>query len=759
MGILDGIKVVDFGHYVAGPATGMLLANQGAEVVKIDLPGGPRFVTPANATWNRGKRSICLDLKNPLDQVTAKGLALQADVVIENFRPGVMDRLGLSYRTLRPENRGLIYTSLPGFGARDARRNIPAWEGVVLGAADVFRPATDYRNLFRQLHTVPAEREGDPVYTGEPIASLYAALVANLSISGALNARLRSGQGQHVEVPLLNALIQAIGIFGMARLPFKPTTSDAFGPWDHQYRCSDDRWIHLECVQKRQADAFAIALDRKDLIDRNLTNPEIVSSREKCDEVQRFLTETFGAKTALEWEELFVEHTIPGAMVRTTKEWLDHPQAQESLTVTVDDASLGETRQPGSLVTFSETSVHIDKGAPLPDEHRAELESELSSDNPFESDVPTSTSSSNFSPPLEGVRVLDLSIVLAGPTCGRTLAEFGADVIKINDPKLPEVQFHNDVNRGKRSILLDLTTEDGLEVFWQLVDTADVIIENFRSGVVESLGVDYESVKKRKPNIIYGSMNAYGQQGPWQHLPGYEETVEALTGFQARFGGPDSPRVWPYATINDYGTGLAMAGGVMLALLERSRSNIGQLVQGSLARTAGFLQSMHLLDHDDRQWTEPTGPANLGPSPEQRLYQCSDGWIFLGADDKASLTPIVGKTTAKSLGQKLSKWCQKRTAKEAVAELLQNDIGATKLVWFNDLMMDPVLVGAGLSVVREHGELGLLRTNGPGTPLSESTVSVGAPASKPGADAQSVLAEIGREDDLEQLIASSALRM
>ena len=113
-GALDGIKVIDFGQYVAGPLTGMLLADQGADVIKVDPPGGPRWDTPANATWNRGKRSIVLDLKNPVDLQRARALVKSSDVLIENFRPRVMERIGLGTKTLTEANPKLIYCSMPG---------------------------------------------------------------------------------------------------------------------------------------------------------------------------------------------------------------------------------------------------------------------------------------------------------------------------------------------------------------------------------------------------------------------------------------------------------------------------------------------------------------------------------------------------------------------------------------------------------------------------------------------------------------------
>jgi crotonobetainyl-CoA:carnitine CoA-transferase CaiB-like acyl-CoA transferase len=166
--VLEGVRVIDFGQYIAGPLAGMLLADQGADVVRVDPPGGPMWDTPANATWNRGKRSIVLNLKQPDGVETALRLIASADVVIENFRPGVMDRLGLGPQQVLRDNPRLIYCSLPGFASDDPRAQVRAFEGVVGAATATYRP-----------HDGGSDR---PVYTAIPISSNYAAFQVVVSV-------------------------------------------------------------------------------------------------------------------------------------------------------------------------------------------------------------------------------------------------------------------------------------------------------------------------------------------------------------------------------------------------------------------------------------------------------------------------------------------------------------------------------------------------------------------------------------------------
>ena len=197
---------------------------------------------------------------------------------------------------------------------------------------------------------------------------------------------------------------------------------------------------------------------------------------------------------------------------------------------------------------------------------------------------------------LKGIRVLDMCIVLAGPTCGRTLAEYGADVIKIDpEHRQPGLTPWLEVGRGKRSICLNITKPAGLDAFYRLVETSDVVLEGFRKGVADRLGVGYEQLKRRKPGLIYVSINAFGQQGPWAVRPGFDQNAQAATGMQVRNGGRDGVPAPPPYTFNDYGTGLMAAYGVIMALLERERTGKGQRVETALSYTASTFSLPYML--------------------------------------------------------------------------------------------------------------------------------------------------------------------
>ncbi|HEY8622228.1 MAG TPA: CoA transferase, partial [Casimicrobiaceae bacterium] len=473
--VMDGIRVIDFGQYIAGPLTAMMLADQGADVVRADPPGGPRLQTPANATWNRGKRSIVLDFARPDDVAVARRLVESADVVIENFRPGVMDRLRLGPAAMTAVNPRLVYCSIPGFASDDPRAGVAAWEGVVAAATDTYRPSK-------------LGGSEQPVYTAIPIASSFAAFLAANSIVAALIARERDGLGQRIEVPLFDAMFVAFG--GIAnRANGGNPLQQRFRGGVGVFRCADGRWVFFHPANPRFMDWLVDGLDLQEWREAGmLDRARLQAEPALAAELQSRMEALFASRPAQEWEDRFNELGLPLSICRTAAEWIENAHARASGTVVeLEDHEYGRMLQPGTPVRL----YGADAGRPLPrrrlDADRDAITAELERGAPSAAIERGKGRSEAFAPPLAGFRVLDLTQVLAGPTSGRTLAEFGAEAIKINDPK-QDILTHSDVNRGKLTILLDLDTPKGLEGFWRLVDDADVVMQNFRLGTAERLG-------------------------------------------------------------------------------------------------------------------------------------------------------------------------------------------------------------------------------------------------------------------------------
>lgn len=745
-GSLEGIRVIDFGQYIAGPLAGMLLADQGADVVKVDPPSGPTWDTPANATWNRGKRSIALNLRVEADRETARALAAGADVVIENFRPGVMDGFGLGAAALTQANPALVYLSLPGFAPDDPRAAVHAYEGVVSAAAALYR-----RNRTSSV-------AGQPLYTAIPLASTYAAIQGAVATAMALVARERDGRGQTITVPLFDGMFGAVGYNGLTQHNSSAPAPGAGVSLTTQFQCADGRWVMFHTGNGRTKDVLEAAGVGSWVDEGILDRARLASDPALAQDFVSRAKELFRTRTAAEWEELISSAGGECAVCRDSEEWTSHPHALGSGTIVeLDDPYLGPIRQSGIAARLSLTPGTVRGPRARLDADRAAILAELSAAGNRRAPAPAVEVALRGA--LEGVRVLDLCMVLAGPTCGRTLAEYGADVVKIEPPmRPPNDTFHLDVNRGKRNIVLHLGTPEGQAVFWRLVEDADVVVQNFRKGVAERLGIGYEDVRARHPGIVYASINTYGQVGPFAGRPGHEQIAQAATGMQARFGGDGQPRLQNYA-VNDYGTGYLGAYAVALALLHRQRTGEGQHVDAALAYTATLIQSPFMQAYEGKRWDEPRGLDAVGGGPLHRAYEAADGWFFLGARESdlpalariEGLGPIAGQADD-DLARTLEEGFRTRPVEHWVPALIAAGAGAHRvLADTEELMGDPWVVAHGLSLTREHSGLGLVTTTGPAPRLSRTPVVPGRPAPQVGGDALDILREIGMADRLEAL--------
>ena len=244
--------------------------------------------------------------------------------------------------------------------------------------------------------------------------------------------------------------------------------------------------------------------------------------------------------------------------------------------------------------------------------------------------------------------MVDTTQVLAGPTAARTLAEFGAEVIKINNPweegagyRWQVHRYHTDVNRGKRSILIDLKHDEGMEILWRLVEGADAFLQNLRLGVAERLGFGYEQVKSHKPDIVYLSVSAFGYGGEWQYRPGYEPNAQSIAGMQARMAGSaDRPSGQPFA-INDYCTGLLGAFGLGLGLLHRLRTGEGARVETSLGHAATFLQMpyMQIYRGQDLGRTEAGRKRKAGGHSSVCIAPPTPGFFWAQPTHRSAASP------------------------------------------------------------------------------------------------------------------------
>jgi crotonobetainyl-CoA:carnitine CoA-transferase CaiB-like acyl-CoA transferase len=358
---LDGIRVLDLTGYIAGSYAAMQLADLGADVVKVEAPEGDAFrELPGFFGWNRGKRSIALDLKTPEGREIVERLAVRADVFMENMRPGVADRLGVGYARLAALNPRLVYCSVTAFGS---------------GGPLADRPGFD--PIFQSLGGVMTLQGfgGPPQYLRTAPTDYYTAALATQAILAALFARERSGRGQRVETSLLRGVLALQS--GLAvEYPGKPTLIRD-NPTYRLYRAGDGEWFFLAVGNQAFWTKLCKALGLLSLAD----DPRFASWLLRLENNQALLPlleATFASAPRAHWLELLAAHDIPAAPVQTVGEFLRHPAVlHHDMVREYDHPEVGRLRMMGQPLAFSETATRDPGPPPTLGQHTDEVLREL----------------------------------------------------------------------------------------------------------------------------------------------------------------------------------------------------------------------------------------------------------------------------------------------------------------------------------------------------------------------------------------------
>lgn len=629
---LEGVRVLDFGQYVAGPMTATLLADAGAEVTRIEPPNGPWFTDPGNAYLLRGRVAThVLDLKSTAGQSQALALIAGADVLIENFRPSVMARLGLGARSSLDLNPGLVYCSLPGFSELDERAGVAGWEGVILAAGGAY-----------------TKQAGSPIFGGTtgatpdfpslPLASCFAAGLAALSVCAALIARERDGGlGQRIEIPLADALLEASGILTTRVEKQAPMRGGVFAPG--LYRSRDDQVLCFTTGAFRHLEGLArISGNAAWLEDGTLDWHALRTDPEAPARWRAKLIGLFATRDADEWEALLRPAGIPVARLRTTREWLREPAAEAAGCVVEQDDGTGRP------VLTLRAAVDFEPTAPV--------------------SAPPSLTGLPDAPPLTGIKVVDLCRVVAAPTVTRLLADLGAEVIKVDiDPAearsaYDEPLFHVYLNRGKRGAILNLKAPADRARFDVLVTGADMLVTNISASRLPDAGLTPDALRERNPALVFTYLNLYGVTGPWADFKGYAEIANCATGVSSLTAGwatapsgapPVNSPPWPYT---DSLAGVLSAFGSVAALYDRGRRGRAYRVNTSLAQTALLEQMPFAVDGAD---VDPARGRDTS-SPAYRIYDAADRPVFvaIAVDDFPEALLHLGAASANDLKARIA---------------------------------------------------------------------------------------------------------
>ena len=651
---LEGITVLDFTQGMAGSMATMTMSDFGADVIKVEPPGGDQYrAFPPSLLWNRGKKSIVLDVNDNEDLNELRNLSLKADVVIEGFEPGFADSHGFGYETLKTDHPGLIYCSITGFGPKGPYAKYKNYEGLVQAKSGRLMSFAGLTG-----------REG-PNFASVRVASHSASMAAVRGIVSALMVKDKTGLGQKVETSLLQAmtyydLSQFILWQMMIKYPetfdFDPTTI-ARRPSPIQYlpaRTKDGKWVQLANLIERlfRSEIHAIGLGHIYDDPRFADAPNLVEEEDR-EALRRMILGRMSEKTFDEWMDLFVnkEGDVAAEPFMTSTEALSHPQVIHNGHVqTIDDPTVGPMKQLGPAFTMNPTSPRIQGPAPLLGQHNKEIISNTIPNvhlNKSHGSDPLPTH------PLEGITVLDLSTVIAGPLAGSLVAELGARVIRIETLAGDWMRLTNNgiaSNRtmaGTEGLSIDLKTDEGQEILERLIPRVDVLMHNMRPGAPERVGIGFERARELNPNITYVYIGGYGSTGPYSHRPAMHPIGGAVSGGAITQAGKGSippanaeltmdqtvqvsNRLGRAQDVNpDPNTSMVASTALVMGLYAKERTGKPQYVETTMIGANATANADDFFDYPGKPPRAIPDEGGYGTSALYRIYEADGGWVFL----------------------------------------------------------------------------------------------------------------------------------
>jgi len=686
---LEGLQVIDLSHGVAGPIVGMFLADFGAEVVKVETPAGdPARNQPGFVVWNRGKRGAMVDPSDPERCDWLSDLIAGADACIVSSPTTLLD-YGLDPDQLIRRNPRLILAQTPPYAGDAPWLHGQESNGLLAAALGV---------AWRQ-----SSWDGGPVESVYPHLLYVQAVWATVCLVAALVERERSGFGQVVTVTGANAVVEAHST-ALTIDPDAPDPETAIGPAGRhptysRFQAKDGKWLASGALGAKFETALLEAIGISDLLDderlggkvENLIQPQNI------EWALGKVAAAFRSRDRDEWLEIITALGIPCGPLDDRQLWLDHEQIRAiGMRIELDDPELGNVVMPGVPIRLTATPGRPRGAAPRLGHDDANIRPRAP--RPAPAGMPPLSRG-----PLAGYRVLDQGTFVAAPYAGMLLAELGADVVKVElktgDPF--RVQGFA-VNRGMRSLAIDLRSEPGRDAFHRLAAASDVVIDALRPGVTSKLGVDYDTLVRHAPGIITVSLSGFGDAGPLSQRPSVDMVLQAMSGMMSAQGGDDEP-VSNTMAIIDVTTAAMLALSATLALYHRERTGRGQQTWASLAATSAFLQSGELVRYPGRPPAPVGGRDFLGTDPLDRYYPVLDGWLRIQAVSPDSVTvdalekagiPVDAVRFEADPAGALAEAFDGLSAVEAVDRLADAGVAAYPARKISQVIRDPQLVSS-----------------------------------------------------------------
>ncbi len=649
---LGGVRVAEFGSGRALAYCGKLFADFGAEVVKVEPPGGDpdRALTPlvdvgggaresAVFAWlNTNKRSV---IAQPGDAARLAEIAGAADVLID-ARRGAWDDAGpAGHAALRAANPGLIVIALSWFGESGPYRDYAATDSVVRALAGLVRGVG------------PAEA---PIMLTEHQATVPAALSG---FTAALGALIAGGPGRRFEVSshdasaligeFQDAVLTQTGVEELrwGRNHFFPVFPTGVYP-------TKQGWLGVTAFSADQWRGFCDMLGLPELVNR----PGWANAAERLlvgHELDAIVTERLASRTAREWADEAITRRVPlvvtpdMATLLATKVHRDHGAFGE--------VRIGEARFEAPVLPQKLTATPPAGGGIAP---KAGAHTETWRPSPPATNLRKAGAGGL---PLEGLRIIDLTMGWAGPVGTRQIADLGAEVIKVEGRGYPDwwrgadyseeaiaafgyeaPLYFNWVNRNKIGITLDLTRKDGVDLLLGLVKTADAVVENYGQGVLAGFGLDYAAFKAVKPDIVMMAMPAYGAATPWAEVRAYGSTLEQGSGLPMVTGGPDDPPTMNHIAYGDPIGGLSACPALLTALLHRQRTREGQYVDLSQVECLFPLVAPWLIEQSVTGQVSPKTGNRHPTFVPHGCFACEgdNAWVVIAVTDDAAWRALCG---------------------------------------------------------------------------------------------------------------------
>ena len=703
-GALAALRVLDLSAGRAGSLATMLLADLGADVVRPEAADGTHrrvgpLADPGAVCRDRGKRRTVIDRLDPRIDTELARLLAAADVVVVDGGPVALEARGLAPEVLASRHPRAVVGWAAAYGTLGAPAELP--EDPLLLAAITG---------FAQWQTSTQDAPVAPVVPF--VSNVQGALLASAILAG-LHERDGTGTGQVVAVTGIHAstlLLATLTGTPLDRPLAYASSRDVRASASFRlYTCQDGGSFFLGALTPS---IFLTALDAIDML-------EVMVLPGMDGEFMNLFVADNGLRVAMALEARFLtrprEHWlgvlaaagVPASAVQSREEWTGSaPFAAAAGIVTRQHPVLGPVTMPAPPVRLGATPAVAGAIGTRPVASAtvwAEVAPSIARPTASHATDPAAPGS----PPLAGLRVLDLSTFLAGPTAPTVLGQWGAEVLKVEPPSGDPYRVYNvsyaGANQGKRRVVLDLTTAPGRAAFLELVAGADVVVDNFRPALRTKLGFTTEMLHATNPRVVHATMTAFGDHGPWADAPGFDPVIQACSGLMHACGDDEHPH-YTSTPVHDVATGSLVLLGVLAALRARARTGRGQRVEMSLAASSLLVQCEELTSFAGRPAPARGGPAYLGETDGHRFHRARDGWVAVAASD----------ATAGSL----DRWCAGRPLADAIAarstgavvdELGAIGVAVARVVERDELTTDAHLVAHEHLHVVHDDELGRCR--------------------------------------------------